>query len=145
MWTDPLLMIPSMILVTISALVVAYKDDSPRPLGVIAFPVAAMSIAYGSVSFWVAFLVCFSAFMLFMIAMMQPEDRDDILHYSALGIALLGRPVIWVAQNFGGLLKGEAPIWVVLLVLGVILAVVIAWRRGMFKDRFGRKATPSTD
>ena len=111
---------------------VADKDDSARPFGLTALPIALTSgwCWFASLPEWTAWATVSVALVLFLVGMFSPEDKDDKWHYGAVLVALVGKLVAYLAVQLWPVLTGqvEVPVWMLLALILFAMLTFASWR-----------------
>lgn len=117
------------LVLTLAAYWVATKDQSPRPLGLIAFPVVGISgwTWFTHLPEWTAWVTFILVTALFVIGMFRDEAHDNKWHYGALAVALFGKMVMGFAPVLTDVLNGEVTVngWTIAFILGFLVAVIL--------------------
>lgn len=126
------------IYLVIMAFVVGHKDGSARAIGLVAPVVAICALSwYPDAGLnWAGLVATGIALVLFLIGLNRPNDRDDVWHYLALAVALLGEFVVWLLVVIGNQ-SVTVPLFAIIIAIMVIAAAVLLFRRN-------RRATPPT-
>lgn len=111
---------------------VADRDNSARPFGLTALPIALVSgwCWFTSLPEWTAWATASAAVVLFIIGMFSPEDKDDKWHYGAVVVAVFGKLIAFVAVQLWPVLTGqvEVPVWALLLLILFAMLTIASWR-----------------
>jgi hypothetical protein len=116
------------IYLVIGAFVVGNKDGSARAIGLVAPAVAVCAITWFlNTGIDVAgLIVSVVALVLFLIGLNRPDDRDDIWHYLALVVALLGELVVWLLVVLGTQ-SVTVPVLLIVIVSAILVGAVLVW------------------
>jgi hypothetical protein len=116
------------IYLVIGAFVVGNKDGSARAIGLVAPAVAVCAITWFlNTGIDVAgLIVSVVALVLFLIGLNRPDDRDDIWHYLALAVALLGELVIWLLVVLGTQ-SVTVPVLLIVIVGAILVVATLVW------------------
>ena len=111
---------------------VADKDNSARPFGLTAAPVALVTgwCWFASLPEWTAWVTASAAIALFIIGMLRPEDKDDVWHYGAVLVALAGKLIAYLAVQLWPVLTGQVkvPVWLLFLLILFALLTIASWK-----------------
>lgn len=111
---------------------VADKDNSARPLGLMALPIAMVTgwTWFTSQPAWTAVVVASVTTLLFLVGMTRDENKDDHWHYGAVAVALFGKLVTWFLPWLWLVLSGQVnvPVWILALLILITLFSIATWR-----------------
>lgn len=105
------------------------KDDSARPIGLVAAVVIAPLTAwtwFTSLAAGWSVAVVLAVVVLFVIGMIRPDAHDNIWHYSALVLALFGKALAALLVAVG---NRQVPLLVAIVLIAVIMVMGIALTR----------------
>lgn len=125
------------IVATVLALWVAKKDQSSRPVGLIALvPIVFVTgwTWFRDLPEWTAWTTLVVVLVLFIIGMTRSETKDDAWHYGALGVALFGKLLCWffpwllsvIMNDYA--IKGPILLFLLIAAAFIGLGVYIGWR-----------------
>ena len=121
---------------------VAHKDQSARPIGLVAFmPIVFVTgwTWFRVLPEWTAWLSAVAVAVLFIVGMTKHEDKDDKWHYGALVVALFGKLVFWFLPWLWSLVTNDftikGPVFLLILALVGLVAIGVwigwyFWQRG---------------
>lgn len=142
------------IIAIVAAFWVAKKDQSARPIGLLAAAAISFITAWTWFTWlsvlWAVLVVLVTA-ALFLVGMFVSDDKDNLWHYLALTTALLGKVII---AGFAAAWDKQVPLLVALvlalLVVGLVAAVIRLTRSPRVKQAMNKEeevapaATPSS-
>lgn len=117
------------IYLVIGAFVVGNKDGSARAIGLVAPAVAicaAMWFLNAGIDIVGPIVVAVVALVLFLIGLNRPDDRDDVWHYLALVVALLGELVVWLLVALGTQ-SVTVPVLPIVIVSAILVGAALVW------------------
>lgn len=132
--------IAATIFMVVAAFIVGHKDGSPRALGLVAPIVAICTIPWFFASIaleWVVWIPVGVALLLFIVGLVMPDERDDIWHYSALAVGLLGNLIAWVVVMVG---NTTVPVPLGIIVVVAVIALIV-WS-GIARSRRSQEPAP---
>ena len=126
------------IVTTALALWVAKKDQSARPVGLVALmPIVFVTgwTWFRDLPEWTAWATLLGVLVLFIVGMTRHESKDDIWHYGALTVALFGKLLCWflpwllsfILSDFA--IKGPVLLFLLIVLAIFALGFYIAERR----------------
>lgn len=133
------------IVIIAAAFWVAKKDQSARPIGLVA--AGAISFISGwtwftELSVWWAVLVVLLTTALFVVGMLMPDTKDNLWHYGALVVALFGKTLVAAVVATWGM---NVPLLVVLVLTAVIITLVVVLVRLLRSPRVKQAMAKSFD
>jgi hypothetical protein len=132
------LTIVGVIVATALALWVAKKDQSARPVGLVALvPIVFVTgwTWFRDLPEWTAWTTLLVVLVLFIVGMLRDESRDDAWHYGAMAFALFGKLLCWFLPWLLSIIMNDyaikGPVLLFLLIAAALIALgfYIAERR----------------